>query len=209
MIDPGLRIGVVGATGAVGRVTLEYLRERGHTNVRAFASRRSAGSIGRRRRGRGGDGGGARRRRSRRLLLLRRDAAEPRARPARGGRGCALRRQVGGVPAHAGHPARRAGGQRRARARARRDRREPELLRDPAHDGARSAARRGGAAKRAGRDVPVGLRRRRGRDRASFAARRRTTTGCAWTGTSTASSTTRRSSSARRRGRSSSFPTFP
>jgi aspartate-semialdehyde dehydrogenase len=44
MIDPGLRIGVVGATGAVGRVTLEYLRERGHTNVRAFASHRSAGT---------------------------------------------------------------------------------------------------------------------------------------------------------------------
>ena len=45
MIDPGLRIGVVGATGAVGRVTLEYLRERGHTNVRAFASHRSAGTT--------------------------------------------------------------------------------------------------------------------------------------------------------------------
>jgi len=44
MIDPGLRIGVVGATGAVGRVTLDYLRERGHTNVRAFASLRSAGT---------------------------------------------------------------------------------------------------------------------------------------------------------------------
>ena len=45
MIDPGLRIGVVGATGAVGRVTLEYLRERGYTNVRAFASHRSAGTT--------------------------------------------------------------------------------------------------------------------------------------------------------------------
>jgi aspartate-semialdehyde dehydrogenase len=44
MIDPELRIGVVGATGAVGRVTLEYLGARGHTNVRAFASHRSAGS---------------------------------------------------------------------------------------------------------------------------------------------------------------------
>ena len=43
MFDPGLRIGVVGATGAVGRVTLDYLSARGHTNVRAFASRRSAG----------------------------------------------------------------------------------------------------------------------------------------------------------------------
>jgi len=38
------RIGVVGATGAVGTVTLELLRERGHTDVRAFASARSAGT---------------------------------------------------------------------------------------------------------------------------------------------------------------------
>jgi aspartate-semialdehyde dehydrogenase len=37
------RIGVVGATGAVGRVTLRLLRERGYENVRAFASPRSAG----------------------------------------------------------------------------------------------------------------------------------------------------------------------
>jgi aspartate-semialdehyde dehydrogenase len=37
------RIGVVGATGAVGTVTLEFLRERGYGNVRAFASARSAG----------------------------------------------------------------------------------------------------------------------------------------------------------------------
>ena len=39
------RIGVVGATGAVGRVTLRLLRERGHSRVRAFASARSAGST--------------------------------------------------------------------------------------------------------------------------------------------------------------------
>jgi aspartate-semialdehyde dehydrogenase len=38
------RIGVVGATGAVGTVTLGLLRERGYRNVRAFASARSAGS---------------------------------------------------------------------------------------------------------------------------------------------------------------------
>jgi aspartate-semialdehyde dehydrogenase len=44
MIDPALRIGIVGATGAVGRVTLEYLTARGHANIRTFASRRSAGS---------------------------------------------------------------------------------------------------------------------------------------------------------------------
>jgi aspartate-semialdehyde dehydrogenase len=43
MIDPGLRIGIVGATGAVGRVTLQYLVERGYTNIRTFASWRSAG----------------------------------------------------------------------------------------------------------------------------------------------------------------------
>ena len=37
------RIGVVGATGAVGTVTLSLLAERGYENVRAFASARSAG----------------------------------------------------------------------------------------------------------------------------------------------------------------------
>jgi aspartate-semialdehyde dehydrogenase len=36
---------VVGATGAVGRVALELLRERGYGNVRAFASERSAGTV--------------------------------------------------------------------------------------------------------------------------------------------------------------------
>ena len=40
---PEARIGVVGATGAVGTVTLRLLRERGYGNVRAFASARSAG----------------------------------------------------------------------------------------------------------------------------------------------------------------------
>ena len=38
------RLGVVGATGAVGTVTLELLAERGYNDVRAFASERSAGS---------------------------------------------------------------------------------------------------------------------------------------------------------------------
>ncbi len=37
-------IGVVGATGAVGTVTLQLLAERGYERVRAFASARSAGS---------------------------------------------------------------------------------------------------------------------------------------------------------------------
>jgi aspartate-semialdehyde dehydrogenase len=38
------RVGVVGATGAVGKVTLGLLAERGYDDVRAFASARSAGS---------------------------------------------------------------------------------------------------------------------------------------------------------------------
>ena len=38
------RIGVVGATGAVGTVTLQLLAERGFDDVRLFASRRSAGT---------------------------------------------------------------------------------------------------------------------------------------------------------------------
>jgi aspartate-semialdehyde dehydrogenase len=40
---PDLRVGVVGATGAVGTVTLELLAARGFDDVRAFASARSAG----------------------------------------------------------------------------------------------------------------------------------------------------------------------
>ena len=43
VIDPDLRIGIVGATGAVGRVVLECLLERGYTRIRTFASWRSAG----------------------------------------------------------------------------------------------------------------------------------------------------------------------
>src|SRR3989442_5227478 len=38
------RIGVVGASGVVGRVALELLAQRGYRDVRAFASVRSAGS---------------------------------------------------------------------------------------------------------------------------------------------------------------------
>jgi aspartate-semialdehyde dehydrogenase len=38
------RIGVVGATGAVGAVTLELLADRGYEHVRVFASARSAGT---------------------------------------------------------------------------------------------------------------------------------------------------------------------
>jgi aspartate-semialdehyde dehydrogenase len=43
MADPA--IGVIGATGAVGDVTRRLLRERGYTNVRYFASARSAGRV--------------------------------------------------------------------------------------------------------------------------------------------------------------------
>jgi aspartate-semialdehyde dehydrogenase len=43
MTDSDLRIGVVGATGAVGRVTLQYLMDRGYKNIRTFASWRSTG----------------------------------------------------------------------------------------------------------------------------------------------------------------------
>ena len=41
----GPRIGVIGATGAVGVVTLGLLAERGYENVRVFASARSAGKT--------------------------------------------------------------------------------------------------------------------------------------------------------------------
>src|SRR3954463_373180 len=43
MAEP--RIAVIGATGAVGAVTLRLLRERGYEHVRAFASARSAGQT--------------------------------------------------------------------------------------------------------------------------------------------------------------------
>jgi aspartate-semialdehyde dehydrogenase len=43
-MSDGVRLGVVGATGAVGTVALALLAERGYSNVRAFASERSAGS---------------------------------------------------------------------------------------------------------------------------------------------------------------------
>jgi aspartate-semialdehyde dehydrogenase len=44
-LDRSARIGVVGATGAVGPVALALLRGRGYENVRAFASARSAGKT--------------------------------------------------------------------------------------------------------------------------------------------------------------------
>ena len=44
-LDRSARIGVVGATGAVGPVALELLRERGYESLRAFASVRSVGKT--------------------------------------------------------------------------------------------------------------------------------------------------------------------
>ena len=43
MVDAGVRIGVVGVSGAVGGVTLQLLLLRGFSNIRTFASWRSAG----------------------------------------------------------------------------------------------------------------------------------------------------------------------
>src|SRR4029077_6831667 len=42
-LHDGTRIGVVGATGAVGSVTLDLLRSRGYDDVRIFVSARFAG----------------------------------------------------------------------------------------------------------------------------------------------------------------------
>ena len=44
-MDSQPRIGIVGATGAVGTITLRLLAERGYEHVRAFASARSAGTA--------------------------------------------------------------------------------------------------------------------------------------------------------------------
>jgi aspartate-semialdehyde dehydrogenase len=45
LADAAPRIGVVGVTGAVGTIVAQLLRERGHENVRYFASARSAGTL--------------------------------------------------------------------------------------------------------------------------------------------------------------------
>ncbi len=45
MHERGPRIAVVGASGAVGRVTLQLLLRRGYRNIRTFASWRSAGQM--------------------------------------------------------------------------------------------------------------------------------------------------------------------
>ena len=150
-MDAQPRIGVVGATGAVGAVTLGLPRRRGATeSVRAFASARSAGS-----RVPFGDGEIAVEEATEAALaagdvdlylFLGRHLGQPRA-----GAGCLLRRRhlrrqvVLRLPARGRVPPRRAGGERPARfrrARARPDRREPQLLHHPAHVRAEAAARR-------------------------------------------------------------------
>ena len=205
---PDARIGVVGATGAVGTVTLALLAERGYTNVRAFASARSAGDVPL------GAGellveeatpGGARRRRPRPRALLRRHVGVARARPARGARRRGRGRQVGGLPARAGHPARRPRGERRARARARRHRREPELLHDPAHVRPEAAARRGRARRvRVSTYQSVSGAGARRMEALLAEPQAEHDLSMDWTGTATRP--TRSRSSARRRARSSSCP---
>ena len=192
------RIGVVGATGAVGTVTLALLRERGYEHVRAFASARSGGG--------GLDGllveeataESALGRPARPLPLLRRGLGEPRARTARGCRRRPRGRQVLGLPARRRGPPRRAGGERGPRARARRDCRQPELLHDPVTACSSRCTMRPGCAgcarRRTSRSREPAPRRWSG-----CAGRRRRSTTCAWTGTSTGSSSTRRRSSETRR----------
>ena len=198
-------IGVVGATGAVGTVTLELLEREGYENVRVFASARSAGTAARPLHGRGSDARSALARRRRPLPLLRRHERVARARAARRRRRRRRDRQVVGVPARPALPARRARGERRPRDR--RDHREPELLHDPADLRAEAAARRGRPDARSARDVPVGLRRGRRNRWSACATSRRPSTTCRWTGSSTARSSTRSRSSAPRRRRSWSCPT--
>jgi aspartate-semialdehyde dehydrogenase len=43
-VNSDTRIGIVGVTGAVGKVSLKLLRERAYMNIRGFASARSAGT---------------------------------------------------------------------------------------------------------------------------------------------------------------------
>ena len=114
------RIGVVGATGAVGTVTLVAPRRpriRARARVRVGALGRLAGPVRRRRaRRRGGDAGRARRRRRRPLPLLRRHVGQPRARARRLGGRCDLRRQVLRLSPRRRLPARRPRGERPTRA---------------------------------------------------------------------------------------------
>ena len=210
MTEP--RIGVVGATGAVGPVVLELLAERGFEQVRAFASERSAGSS-----VPYGDG----------ELVVEEatpealgsgeldlcffsvgTAASSRARSrCRRGRG-AVRRQVLRFPARRRRPARRAGGERRgARRRTRASSRTRTARRSssscalaPLHEAAGLSRVRIAtyqSASGAGRRADGALCGHRIRPRATST----------WTGRSRATSSRRSRSSAPRRARSSSCPT--
>ena len=201
---PEPRIGVVGATGAVGSITIELLRERGYGDVRLFASARSAGKE---------------------LGGITVEEATPEALAAgdldlclfsvgtsasrelvphavRGGAVCvdkssAYRLEPGVplvVPEVNGEPGGRARGHRR----------QPELLLDPAHLRPQAAARRGGLVRvrvATYQSVSGAGAQSMERLRAQSTEEQRP---ARWTGTSTASSSTRRRSCARRRGRSSS-----
>ena len=169
-----VRIGVVGATGAVGGVTLELLAERGFDNVRALASARSAGKP-----VRFGDRelvveeatpAGALGRRPRPVLLLGRHRDEPGARPARRRRRRGRHRQVGRLSPHERDPAGRRRGERGHPER-RLDRRQPELLRDAAHVRSQAARERGRTRASPARDVSVDVGRGRRRNREAEGAR--------------------------------------
>ena len=161
MAEP--RIGVVGATGAVGSVTLELLAERGLGHVRAFASSRSAGTT--------VPYGGSE------LVVeeATRDALSsgeldlcffsvgtgPSSElvPAAVAGGAVCVDKSSAFRLTDGRSARRAGGERRPRALASGHRRQPELLDDPARLRARPAPRGCGTEERARRHLPVRIGR--------------------------------------------------
>ena len=153
-------IGVVGATGAVGSVTLELLEARGYDNVRVFASARSAGrQLGRFTVEEATPEALARGDVDLFLFSVGNGRVEG-ARPARGARRRGGDRQVGGLPARAGRAAGRARGERGPRAGAQGHPRQSELLRHSAHVCPEAVARRGRTGARARRDLPVGVGRR-------------------------------------------------
>ncbi len=168
------RIGIVGATGAVGTITLELLAQRGYEHVRAFASARSAGSE-----LPFGDGSVTVEEATPEalsagdvdlfLFSVGTSASRELVPPASAsGAICVDKssayRLVDGYPLVVPE----VNGESCARgAPARQDRREPELLHDPAHLRAQAAPRGGRAHARARLDVPVGLRRRRAADGAA------------------------------------------
>ena len=159
----GFRVGVVGATGATGKITLSLLRERNFPvdELRVFASSRSAGQrIG------FGDGEAVSRTSPTRLRGLgrrpQRYVGRPRAgvRPEDGRGGRHRERQVIRVPARSTDPARRPRDQRPRGQGAQGDHREPELHDRRRRDGSRTAAPRDRRPVSDQLVLPVGLRRR-------------------------------------------------